>query len=124
MLRAILVCALFVVLVLPASAAADEGDDVRVTGRCTGPSDASLRLQREDGSIRVELEIETRARVAPWRVILVHERRITLRKSLRTGASNRRLRLRTTVPDWFGADTIVVRATGPRRESCRATATI
>src|SRR5262245_2563736 len=115
MLKAMLIGALLLVLVLPAMAAADEGDDVRVTGRCTGTSDARLRLQREDGSIRVELEIETRARLAPWRVILVHERRIALRKSLRTGASNRRVRLRTTVPDWFGADTIVVRATGPRR---------
>jgi hypothetical protein len=34
------------------------------------------------------------------------------------------LELRRTVPDWFGTDRIVIRATGPRGELCALAATL
>lgn len=122
--RLVLVLALMLALALPAVASSAEGDDVRVQGRCSAASESSLRLRADDGSIRIELRIDTGARRATWHVIVLHERRIAFRSTLRTNRSSGSLRLRRTVGDWFGADTIVARATGPRGESCRATATI
>jgi hypothetical protein len=78
----------------------------------------------EDDSIRVELELDTKRRGSSWSVVLLHERRIVFRDALRTGSSSGSLKLRRTVPDWFGSDNVVARATGPRGESCRVSATI
>lgn len=121
--RAVLVALAAVVaaLALPVAAAAD--DDVRRTGSCTRSSEIELELRADDGSIRVELEIETGLRRARWRVILLHERRTVFRGIVRT-RSNGSLELRRSVPDWFGTDTIVVRATGPRAETCRVSAAL
>ena len=113
--------ALVAALALPVAAAAD--DDVRRTGSCTRSSEIELELRADDGSIRVELEIETGLRRARWRVILLHERRTVFRGIVRT-RSNGSLELRRSVPDWFGTDTIVVRATGPRAETCRVSAAL
>jgi hypothetical protein len=116
----VLACA----FVVPAGALASEGDDVRVTGKCSGASTAALRLRADDGVIEVEARIDTRGRRKLWRVVLLHERRIAYRGALRTSASSGSLKLRRTVADWYGSDSIVVRATGPRGETCRASATI
>jgi hypothetical protein len=121
------IAAILCALALPAGtlgAPLDEDDDVRVAGSCSGASEASLRLRADDGAIRVELRIDTGRARATWRVVLLHERRIDYRGSLRTSSSSRSLRLRITVADWFGSDTIAARATGPRGETCRASATI
>ena len=108
-------------LALPVAAAAD--DDVRRTGSCTRSSEIELELRADDGAIRVELEIETGRRRARWRVILLHERRTVFRGFVRT-RSNGSLELRRSVPDWFGTDTVVVRASGPRAETCRVSAAL
>lgn len=114
-------CALW----LPLHAAADDGDDreVRRAGTCTGSSSVDLRLRSDDGRIKVRFELETKRRGSNWNVILLHERRIAFRGARRT-RSNGELEVERTLPDWFGPDTIVVRATGPRTETCRATATL
>jgi len=116
-----------VALPLPAGALGaglGDDDDVRVVGSCSRSSEATMRLRADDGEIRVELRIDTGRARATWQVVLLHERRIDYRGSLRTTSSSRTLRLRRTVADWFGTDTIVARATGPRGETCRASATI
>jgi hypothetical protein len=112
-------------LVLPLAAVADEEprDDVRRTGTCTGSSKVELDLGADDGAIRIELEIETRRRGAKWSVILLHERRTVFRGIVRTRGGGT-LELRRTVPDWFGSDTVAARASGPRRETCRVSATL
>ncbi len=112
-------------LVLPLGAAADDGpsDEVRRSGICTRSSEVEVRLRADDGRIRVELEIETGRRGVAWSVIVLHERRTAFRGTLRTG-SNGSLELRRTVPDWYGRDTVVVRASGPRAETCRVSATL
>jgi hypothetical protein len=124
-LRALLVATSCCALWLPLHAAADDGDDreVRRAGTCTGSSSVDLRLRSDDGRIRVRFEVETKRRGSSWNVILLHERRIAFRGARRT-RSNGELEVERTVPDWFGPDTIVVRATGPRTETCRATATL
>ena len=78
-----------------------------------------VRLRAEDGKIRVELEIEGRQRGAAWNVILLRERRIAFRGVIRARNGNREVRLRRTFDDWFGRDSIVIRASGPRAETCR-----
>jgi hypothetical protein len=113
-------------LAAPANALArgSDDDDVRVVGRCSGSSTASLRVRRDDGELRVELRVDTRRAGATWRVVLLHDRRIAFRRSVRTGSSSRSLRVRRELPDWFGRDTVVARATGPRGETCRASVRI
>jgi hypothetical protein len=114
--------ALCAALALPLAARADDGpDDVRRTSVCSRSSGVTLRLRSADDVIRVELEVETRQRGSRWAVILLHERRIAFRGNLRTDGDGS-IELRRTVPDWFGADSFVVRATGPRSESCRVSA--
>jgi hypothetical protein len=111
-------------LALPLAAAADdEPEEVRRTGSCSGSSEIQLRLRSDDDVIRVRLEIESSRRGSTWAVILLHERRIAFRGNLRA-RSNGSVELRRSVPDWFGVDSFVVRATGPRRESCRVSAAL
>jgi hypothetical protein len=112
-------------LLLPTVAAADDGErEVRRAGTCTGSSRATIRLEADDRTIDVEFEIRTRSTTRAWRVVLVHERRVAFQGLVRPRSGGRSIRLRRTVPDWFGKDRIVVRATGPGIETCRATATV
>jgi hypothetical protein len=111
-------------LPLAASAAAEDDDrEARVRARCSTGSVASLRLRADEGRIRLELRIDTRRRAAPWSVIVLHERRIAFRGTLRTTSSGS-LRLRRTLPDLYGRNAIVIRANGPGRELCRISATV
>jgi hypothetical protein len=114
--------ALCAALALPLVAAADDGpDDVRRSGACSRSSEIELRVRADDNVIKVELEIETSRRGSTWAAILLHERRIAFRGNLRT-RSNGSIELKRSVPDWFGVDSFVARASGPRGESCRVSA--
>ena len=55
---------------------------------------------------------------------IVHERRVALRATRRSGAGSRALSVRVEIPDWPGRNTVTVRALGPRGEICRAVATL
>jgi hypothetical protein len=122
LLAAVAACA---ALALPAVAAADDDErEARRAGTCTGSSRATIRLRAEDGEIQVEFEIVTRSRTRAWRVVLLHERRVAFQGPIRPRSGGRSVRLRRNVADWFGRDTIVVRASGPGIETCRATATV
>ena len=110
-------------LLLPTVGTADDGErEARRAGTCTGSSRVTIRLVADDRTIDVEFEIRTRSTTKAWRVVLVHERRIAFHGLVRGGG--RSVRLRRIVPDWFGKDSIVVRATGPGIETCRATAIV
>ena len=111
-------------LPFPSVTSADDGREVRKAGSCTASSKMNVRLKAEDGEIRVELEIEGRQRDAAWNVILLRERRIVFRGVVRAHEGSREVRLRRTFEDWFGRDSIVIRASGPRAETCRFTAAI
>ena len=112
----------WVALLLPAVASADDDGEVRKAGTCTGSSRMTIRLRPDDDRIRVELEIRTRRQGSAWNVILLHERRIAFRGVVRSRGDT--VRVRRSIADWFGRDSIVVRASGPRLESCRVSATV
>ena len=109
---------------IAAAADASADDRVELRGKCSAGSAWRLRVEAEDRDLEIEFRIEPRLRTGLWQVIVLHERRIVLRRTLRTPAGGGSVRVRTTVPDWWGTDSLVVRATGPRNELCRASATI
>ena len=117
---AVVAVTVVVVLALPFGAAADDGDgrEVRAGRSCSSGSETTVRARTDDGSIRVELRIDP-ARPGPWRVIFLHERRIVYRGTLRPSSTSGNVRLRRTVRDLYGRDSLVFRSSGPRGESCR-----
>ena len=108
---------------LAAGRVAADDDRGRVEFRCSRGSEAELRVRVRGSQIRVELDIDVERPGGAWRVILLHERRTAFRGTLRPGSSGS-IRLRRTVPNWFGTDTVTVRATAARGETCRATAVV
>lgn len=121
----LLVAALFWLATDAPSASADDGGRVEARTRvsCTRGTTSTMRLRAEKGQIRVDLELEHRRQRGPWLVVVLHERQIVARVTLRSSGLGQ-LELRQTVPDWFGTDTIVIRAIGPRGEMCRTSATV
>lgn len=120
-------CLLAVVLVLLAAAPAARADgdsEARVSGRCSAGASSELRIRARDGAIAVEFTLRRHRSGEAWRVVLVHERRVRWRGTLRTRGSSGSLRLRRSVPDFDGPDQVSVRATGPRGLTCFASATL
>ena len=117
-------------LVVPAVAASSPGEErekgeTRVRASCSGGAISTIRLRSEGRRIRIDfaLELDDRSRSGSWRVVILHERRLVARATL-PAARRKSLELRRTVANWFGADTVASRATGPRGESCRLSATL
>ena len=109
----------------PATARADDGNDVRVTRSCTAGSTVRLRVrERDDDLLRVDVDLLAARRNTAWIVTVVHERRVALRATRRSAAGSRSLSVRVAIPDWPGRDTVTVRALGPGGEICRAVATL
>jgi hypothetical protein len=113
-------CILAAVAGAPALA---DGDEARVRGTCTGSTRAELRVRDDGGRLRVELELRTRVPATRWDVVVVRERRLAWRGTIRTPARGS-ARVRRELADWYGTDTIAVRARSGRGETCRATATV
>ena len=111
-------------LSLPAVANADDDNEVRKAGTCTASSRIDIRVRAEDDEIRIDLEIRTQQRRSAWNVILLRERRTVFRGVIRSRDGSRTVKLRRTIDNWFGRDSIVVRASGPRLETCRVSATV
>ena len=119
-----MLAALVVVVAAAAAARADGGDEVRVDRSCTAGSTVRLRVRERDGDLlRVDVDLQATRRGTAWIVTIVHERRVVLRATRRTGAGSRSVSVRVEIPDWPGRDTVTVRALGPRGELCRAVAT-
>jgi hypothetical protein len=124
---AVVLASLGAVLLVPAGARSDEAADeeARVAGRCTAGGAAELRVRaRDDGELRIDVTLRSRRPAQRWLVVVVHERRLAYRGTVRAGRSSRRAALRRTVADLFGRDTVRVRAAGGPGETCRATATV
>jgi hypothetical protein len=95
-----------------------------VAGTCAKGASSKLRLRSRDGEIRVEFELRRNRRGERWRVVLVHERRVAWRGSVRTTGSRGSFRVRRTLRDLGGSDRVKVRAAGPRGVTCEAAATL
>ncbi|MGZ8707790.1 MAG: hypothetical protein ACXW0R_10450 [Gaiellaceae bacterium] len=109
----------------PALAKDSDGDrsEARVAGTCSKGATSKLRLRSRDGTIRVEFEVKARhARV--WRLVLVHERRVEWRGTVRTHGSSGSFRIRRSLDDLDGPDQVRARASGPRGMTCEASATL
>jgi hypothetical protein len=105
---------------MPGTAYAD--DEARARTECSRGHDAELRVRADDGRLEVELRIESPP-LARWSVILLHERRIAFRGTVGAARSGG-LRLRRSLRDLYGRDRVVARASGPRAEVCRLSATL
>ena len=114
---ALLVTTLFA---LPAPAFAD--DDVRVSGTCGNGARSSLRAEADDGAIRVRFRVDGVRAGKRWRVALIHERRVVWRGRVRARSGS--VRVRRSIPNYSGADQIGARASGPRGNSCSASAVL
>jgi hypothetical protein len=115
------------VLLAPAGARAGDGpdDEVRVVGRCSGGGASELRVRaRDDGELRVDLALRSRRPAQRWLVVVVHERRLEYRGRVSAGRSSHRAKLRRSVVDLFGPDTVSIRASSGPGETCRASATV
>ncbi|MDO8212394.1 hypothetical protein [Conexibacter sp. CPCC 206217] len=126
MLRPVLILSLVLVaLAAPTSASAKHGggDEARIEATCGSGVSAELRAKAKDGAIAVELRIDSRRSGERWRVVLVHERRVAWRGTVRTRGGGD-LRVRRTLPDFGGADEITTLASGPRGVRCQATAVL
>jgi len=118
--------AVLALLVSAAPAPAKDGDDdgrreARVVGTCPNGASSKLRLRSRDGEISVEFEVKRNRRGERWRVVLVHERRVAWRGTVRTSRSGGSFRVRRTLRDYDGSDRVTVRASGPRGLTCEAT---
>lgn len=103
----------------------DDGrHESRASGICSKGAASRLRLRSRDGEIRVTFDLNRRRSGERWRVVLVHERRVAWRGTLRTRVSTSTLHVRRTVADYDGPDLVTARASGPRGLTCTATATL
>jgi hypothetical protein len=124
-LRLVLLPLLVTLLAVPAPALARGGgddDELRVRGTCARGIESRLRLRARDGEIELRLELRRVPRSSSWRIVVVQERRVVWRGTLR--ARSREVRVERTLRDLAGADAISVRASGPGGASCRAAGTL
>jgi hypothetical protein len=115
-----LAAALLALAVVPGASASD---DVTARGTCSGASRLELRLKDDGGRIEVDTELRSARRGARWAFVVLHERRLVARVSLRAPLGGGELRLRRFVADWYGTDVVIVRASRVG-ESCRVRAAI
>jgi hypothetical protein len=121
-MRRVLIPVLIAALVSVPAALAD--DDARAKATSGHGARAELRIRADNGSVRVEFTLRHRRAGESWRLVVVHERRVAWRGTVRTRGSSGSLRVRRTVRDLEGPDQITTRAAGPRGLTCAATATL
>ncbi|MEY2517238.1 MAG: hypothetical protein QOJ89_4596 [bacterium] len=128
--RSATLAAVLALLAAAAPAAARDGadgggGDVRVSGHCSRGATSQLRVrERDDGTIRVEFEVRRGRSGEAWRVVIVHERRVAARASVRTSGSSGSFRVRRSLTDLDGPDRVTARGSGPGGRTCEATATL
>jgi hypothetical protein len=98
-------------------------------GAAARPAAGGCGWRRAGGRIQVEMEVRrtssaVRRWPARWRFVLLHERRIAARAVLTASSGGGSVRLRRVVPDFPGADAVVVRAVSPAGEVCPAAAVV
>lgn len=124
MVRRPVLAVLAAALLAPANPAAAVADHrVRVEGECGRGATSRLELKDRRGAIEVRFRVRHDRAGRLWRVALIHERRVVWRgeRRMRLG---RGVRLRRWLADYSGADTVTVRALGPRGLTCVASATL
>lgn len=130
-------------LVLPVRAMAVDVDDdleARARSACLGGK-AELRLRidvddsddgeeeesgdgEEGATIAVDLRVNVPQKVGTWRVVLLHERQLVYKGRGRSTSSGYAYRLRRTIPNWPGQESVTARLTAPSGRVCQVRATI
>jgi hypothetical protein len=109
----------------PVAAVAKDGrPEVRVAGVCGSGATSTLRLRGGADGIEVRFEVDHSRAGEVWRVVLVHERRVGWKGSVKTSRPGGSFEVEWTSRDLPGADEVIVRAGGPRGLVCRADATL
>ena len=122
-MRKLLVAVVLLVASLGAAAPARaEGDEARDRAACAGGS-ARLRVEAEDGRLHVELRLDARPGVRTFRVVLLHERTLVVSGLRRTTAAGT-FRVRLTLPDWPGRETVSARLVPPSGRACLLSVTL
>jgi hypothetical protein len=117
----IAVCGALAALAAVAPASAKDGD-IRVAGKCSGPTTAKLKLSQENGRIEVELEVDQNRNGVTWNVVLKRNGSEVARLARVTKAPSGSFSARKLVANSAGAD--VITATARRAgETCTARAT-
>jgi hypothetical protein len=115
------ICGVLALLGAVAPASAKDGD-IRVAGKCSGPSTAKLKLSQENGRVEVELEVDQNRNGVRWNVVLKSNGREVARVARVTAAPSGSFSVRKLVANSAGAD--VITATAQRAgETCTAKAT-
>jgi hypothetical protein len=98
--------------------------EARATGVCSGSATSTLRLKSDDGRIEVRFAVEHARAGNPWRIVLVQERRVAWRGTVRIARPGGSFELRRQLRDLPGADTVIASAWGPTGAVCRVAATL
>ena len=109
---------------VPATAVAKGGDDVRRAGTCTGSSSSKIKLGAEDGRIEVEFEVDQNRTGVRWKVVLRQNGARVASTHRTTRGPSGSFELNRLVDDGAGADRLTARATSPSGEVCKAAASI
>jgi hypothetical protein len=110
---------------VPVPAGGGHDAEVRAAASCGHGASAKLKVKRDDGALEVEFELEhSRTPGARWRLVLVHEHRVSWRGSAHARGRNAGFEVSRRVRDFAGPDRVTVRATDPRGLSCSASATL
>jgi hypothetical protein len=107
---------------LPAAQAGD--DDITVQGRCSGSTNADLKLSDEDGRIEAEFEVDQNVNGRRWRVTMFHNGTRVERRIATTVAPSGSFEVREVVNNASGRrDVVRARAVDLRSgEVCSAVA--
>jgi hypothetical protein len=109
-----------------ANFAASREIDVTVTGKCTGSSGATYKLELSDednGRIDIEFDVYTALRNKAWNVVFQQNGKQVLNTSKRTGTTRGSFEVEKEVAGKIG-DVVTVKATSTTtNDVCTATAT-
>jgi hypothetical protein len=112
-------------LSLPTTVAAKGGADVVRTGSCSAASDWKLKLNREDGRIEVEFEVDQNVNGQAWNVKLKHNGNVFWSGQRTTMAPSGSFEVNKLTNNAAGTDSFVGRAVNQKTgEVCRGTASI
>ena len=106
----------------PAAALAKDGD-IRVTGKCSGPSSAKLKLSAEGKRIETELEVDQNRNGVRWQVTIRRNGVLAVSTKATTKAPSGSFTVRRLLRNASGADVVRARAVSPSGEVCTARAT-
>lgn len=118
-----LILAILVVSSTAEARSARRSSEVRVAGTCGNGATSALRLEAEDGEIRIRFSVDSNRGHTRWRVVLVREGRVVWTGRARTDGGGS-LKVRRRISNLSGADQVIARALGPGGITCIAVANL